>query len=55
VKGETYLLSSLWKKNVKEGELYYDLTGHYLSRRSLTNLLQEGQCRKQYVQYYALG
>jgi len=30
VKGETYLLSSLWEKNVKEGELYNDLTGCYL-------------------------
>ena len=45
VKGETDLLSSLLKKNVKEGELYNDLTGRYLSWRSFTDPLQDEQCR----------
>jgi len=39
VKGETYLLGSLWKKNVKEGELCNNFTGRYLSRGGLMDLL----------------
>ena len=31
VKREAYLLSSLWEKNVEEGELCDDLAGRYLS------------------------
>jgi len=39
VKGETYLLGSLWEKNVKEGKLYNNLAGRYLSQGSPTNPL----------------
>jgi len=46
VKGETYLLSSLWEKNVKEGELCDNLTGHHLSRGGLTNPPQKEQYEK---------
>jgi len=46
LKKEAYLLSSLWEKNVKEGELYNNLTGCYLSRDSLTNPLQKEQYGK---------
>jgi len=37
VKEETYLLNSLWEKNVKEGELYNNPIGHYLSQGGLIN------------------
>jgi len=39
VKGETYLLSSLWEKNVKKGELYNDPVGRYLGWGGLINPL----------------
>jgi len=39
VKGEAYLLSSLWEKNVKEGELCDDLISCYLGRGGLINPL----------------
>ena len=39
MKRETYLLSSLWKKNVKEEELYNDPTSCYLGWGGLTNPL----------------
>jgi len=34
-----YISSSLWKKNVKEGKLYNDSAGCYLSWGGLTNPL----------------
>jgi len=49
VKGETYLLGSLWKKNVEEGELCDDLTGRHLGQGGLTNPPQKEQCRKDSV------
>jgi len=39
VKGEAYLLGSLWEKNVKEGELYNNPIGRHLNWGSLTNPL----------------
>jgi len=46
VKRETYLLSSLWKKNVKEGESCDDPVSRHLGRGGLTNPLQKEQYRK---------
>jgi len=39
VKGEIYLLGSLWKKNVKEGELCNNPVSYYLGWGGLTNPL----------------
>jgi len=39
VKEEVYFLSSLWEKNVKEGELYDNPVGRYLGRGGLINPL----------------
>jgi len=39
VKGETYLLGSLWEKNVKEGELYNNPTGRHWGQGGLINPL----------------
>jgi len=36
---EERTVSSLWKKNVKEGELCNDPVGHHLGRGGLTNPL----------------
>jgi len=46
VKEEAYLLSSLWEKNVKEGESCDNPAGRHLSRGGLTNPPQKEQCRK---------
>jgi len=43
---EECISSSLWKKNVEEGELCNDLAGCYLSRGSPINPPQKEQCRK---------
>jgi len=45
-KKERSYQDSLWKKNVKEGELYNDFTGCYLSWSGLIDPLYKEQCRK---------
>jgi len=40
------IISSLWKKNVKEGELCDNLAGYYLGWGGLTDSLQKEQCRR---------
>ena len=46
-KEENQPSDSLWKKNVKEGELCNDPTGRHLGQGGLTNPPRKEQCRGQ--------
>jgi len=46
VKEEAYLLSSLWEKNVKEGESCDNPTGRHLGQGGLTNPPQKEQYKE---------